>query len=165
MEPETQQSTETVLLSWEIPSHDHQEHSFGFFAWIITVMVILLLFSVWQKNFLFGVFILMAAGTVLFLALQNPETHQFMLTSSHIIFGNYQRELSYAELSHFDIQEFSETDMEIFFAFKDKKRAPIHMRVYKGDREKIISILQEKGLKEKEIDISLFESISKMLGV
>ncbi len=153
------------LFSWSIPSHEHQERSFGFFVWIISVMVILLLFSVWQKNFLFGIFILMASGTVLFLSLQHPETHEFALTDKFIVFGNYQDTHTYSEFSHFDVQEFSDIDTEIFLAFKDKKRAPIHMRIYRGDEQKIVAILKEKKLVEKEIDVSLFESISKLLGV
>ena len=156
---------ETTLITWEIPSHEHKERGFGFFVWIIAAMIILLLFSIWQKNFLFGIFIILASGTLLFLSLQHPDSHEFSLTSSHIIFGNYQDSYSYDELSHFNIQEFSNDDREIFFALKNKNRAPIHMRVYKGDREKIVAILREKKLPQKDIEISLFESVSKILGI
>lgn len=165
MEPTNTSEAESTLLTWQIPSHEHREHGFNFFVWIIAFMVILLLFSIWQKNFLFGIFVILAAGTLLFLSLQHPDTHEFSLTSSHIIFGNYQEEYSYDELSHFHIQEYSDTDIEIFFAFRNKKHAPIHMRIYKGDKEKIVAILREKKLTQKEIEISLFESVSKILGI
>ncbi len=161
----TYTEAESTLLTWSIPTHEHREREFSFFVWIIAGMIILLLFSIWQKNFLFGIFVILATGTVLFLSLQHPETHEFSLTPSHIIFGNYQDEHSYDELSHFHIQEFSSDDIEIFFAFRDKKRAPIHMRVYKGDKEKIVAILREKKLTQKEIEISLFESVAKILGI
>lgn len=156
---------EPTLLAWQIPSHEHRSREFSFFVWIITAMVILLLFSIWQKNFLFGMFVILATGTLLFLSLQHPDTHEFSLTSSHIIFGNYQEEYSYDELSHFHIQEYTTDDIEIFFAFKNKKRSPIHMRIYKGNKERIITILREKKLTQKEIEISLFESVSKILGI
>lgn len=162
---ETTEQIDSPLFSWSIPSHEHRERSFGFFVWIISVMIILLLFSIWQKNFLFGIFILMASGTVLFLSLQHPETHEFALTDKFLAFGNYQDTHTYGEFSHFDVQEFSDIDTEIFFAFKDKKRAPIHMRVYREDVDKIAAILKEKKLVEKEIDVSLFESVSKLLGI
>lgn len=154
-----------TLITWEIPSHEHKERGFGFFVWIIAAMIVLLLFSIWQKNFLFGIFIILASGTLLFLSSQHPDTHEFSLTPSHIVFGNYQDSYSYDEFSHFNVQEFSSDDIEIFFAFKHKNRNPIHMRIYKRDREKIIAILREKKLPQRDIEISLFESISKILGI
>jgi len=167
MEPEQEkpQSKDDELLSWEIPSHEHRPKTFNFYTVVLAAMVILLLFSVWQKNFLFGMFIIMATGTILFLSLQRPEMHTFTLTRSRIIFGNYEKSHAYTDFSCYDIQEFSDTDIEIFFAFKNKDKTPIHLRIYRRDQAKIVAILEEHGLKEKDVDISFFDSLSKIIGI
>ncbi len=165
IQPPSQTEKDTPIILWEIPSHEHQLRGFGFFVIVLTIMVILLLFSIWQKNFLFGMFTIIATGMALYLSVQNPDIHTFSLNQKSIVFGNYKKTYSYEEFAYFDVQEFSDTDIEIFFAFKDKQRLPIHLRIHKADQDAIISLLKEKKLTEKDIDISLFDSISKLLGI
>lgn len=165
IEDKPKTNEDVAIISWEIPSHEHRPREFGFFVVVLAIMIVLLLFSIWQKNFLFGMFTIMATGMVLYLSVQHPDVHRFSLMKNHIFFGNYQRTYAYEEFTHFDVQEFSDTDIEIFFAFKDARRTPIHLRIHKDDQDAIVSFLKEKNLREKDIDISLFDSISKLFGI
>ncbi|MFA6136362.1 MAG: hypothetical protein WC705_03360 [Candidatus Paceibacterota bacterium] len=151
------------IISWEIKSHEEREKSQWFYFITLGVMVLLLVFSVWQKNFLFGIFIILATGTILFLSTQRPEVFLFKLSDKEISIGE-ETVYSYDRFNHFDIYEFGDGDFELFLVFKEKLKAILRIRIYKGDKEKIEEFLKVK-LPQKKTEPSLLDLVSKIIGI
>lgn len=131
---------------------------------VLGIMTLLLLVALWQKNFLFGIFVILATGTILFLSQQLPETYSFSLTKDRLVIGDNESEYEYEKFRHFDIYEFSEGDFEIFFVFKERFKPILRVRIWKGDKEKIENFLSQK-LSRKKTDPSLLDILSKIVGI
>jgi hypothetical protein len=105
-----------IEIEWEIESRKHKEQSNAFYIITLSITLMLLIFSVWQKDFLFGVFIILASGTILFLSAQPPEKYKFKLSKNGLTIFEGGRETfyPYRRFSHFDIYEFHPQDHELF---------------------------------------------------
>lgn len=173
MEQEIKQ--DEVLHSWKITTHEERERTGRFYVIFFIVFVLLILFAVWQKSFLFGMFLLLAGGTILFLSGQRAEVFEFTFTDSHFIIGDHpstmgsgsngENKYEYASVSHYDLYSFSETDRELFVVFKEKLRPLLRVRYYKGDEQKIEDILASKNIPRKKIEPSLLDIFSKVVGI
>src|SRR3989338_6828445 len=146
-----------ILHTWKITSHEERERTGRFYFIFFAVLILLLVFAVWQKSFLFGMFILLAGGTILFLSGQRSEVYEFTFTKDHFIIGDRESEYAYDSLSHFDLYSFSDTDRELFLVFKEKLRPLLRVRYYKGDEETIKDILASKKIPQKKIEPSILD--------
>jgi len=161
---ETEKTPQQETFSWEIKRSEERQRSGLFYLVVLGAMVLLLLVALWQKNFLFGVFVIIATGTILFLSQQLPETYSFSLTNNSLVIGDNESEYEYSRFRHFDIYEFSEGDYELFFVFKERLRPILRVRIWKGDREKISQFLLEK-LPRKKTEPSFLDILSKIVGI
>jgi hypothetical protein len=160
MEKETKKT-----ITWEIKRVDAKEKTDKFYIMIIIAMAILLLFSVWQKNFLFGVFIILTCSTIFYFASQKPETYSFSINDMGIIIGNNEVVYEYDKFSHFDIFEYGAgNDYEILLVFKTKLRPILRIRIYKNDKEKIKEFLLLK-LPQKKTEPSILDIFSRKIGI
>lgn len=156
---------ESILHSWKIAAHEERERTGKFYLVFFATVVLLLVFTIWQKNFLFGVFVLLSAGTILFLSGQRAEVYEFTMTDSSIIIGDQDSEFAYSHISHFDMHAFSDTDRELFIIFKEKFKPVLRIRYYKGDENTIRDILLSKKIPQKKIEPSLLDYFSKIVGI
>ena len=155
---------EKAIIEWEIKHKEDDEKGNKFYIILFGVMIILLGFSVWQRNFLFGVFVILATGLVLFLSNQRPENVKFQLTDKEIIIGENESEYEYTKFTHFDIFEFNENDHELLLAFKEKYKPILRIRMYRGDIERVKDFLKTK-LPNKLIEPSLLDFLTKIVGI
>ena len=157
--------TDRILLTWNISPHTERERTGVFYTTLFVSMVFLLLFAIWQKDFLFGVFVILATGTVLFLSSQQAHVYTFTLTDEKIIFGDYESVYEYSHFAAFDLYEFAPDDIELFLLFREKLRPILRIRIHRADRSKIQSILIEKKIVQKKMEPSLIDVLSKMIGI
>ncbi len=75
---------EKPLISWETPEYPAYQKSTDWYWWVGLVAVVLLGFAVWQRSFLFGVFILIAWFTTMLYAVRPPKTIRVAVTESGI---------------------------------------------------------------------------------
>jgi uncharacterized membrane protein len=151
-------------FSWEITAHDIHERTPVFYASIFGITILLLAFCIWQRNFLFGIFVLMATGTILFLSTQHNEEHLFTLTEQSLIIGDGESELPYKGMSHYDIYEFASDDHEILFMFRDHLKQMLRIRIHSQDAATIDAILS-RHVKRKPIEPTLLDIVSKIIGI
>lgn len=152
------------IFSWEIKRQEDRQRGDNFYFIVLAVMALLLFFSIWQKNFLFGIFVIISTGTILFLSSQRQEVFSFKLYEKKIEIGENDHIYEYDRFSHFDIYEYHENDYELLFSFKEKLKPVLRIRIYKGDREKIEEFLKTK-LSQKKTEPSLLDIISKIMGL
>lgn len=86
-------------IRWEAPEFEHRPKTATWYWMTIAVAVALLALSIWQRSFLFGLFIVLAEILLIVWAAENPPTVQFELTERGIKIGSRKfypmREISY----------------------------------------------------------------------
>lgn len=166
MDDDQKKEVEDVSLhSWKITAHEERERTGRFYTVFFVILALLIVFAVWQKSFLFGIFILLAAGTILFLSGQRADVLSFRLTDTHLVLGNRESEYPYTSMHYYDLHSFSDTDRELFIVFKEKFRPLLRIRYYKGDEEKIQDILALKNIPRRTIEPSFLDIFSKIIGI
>lgn len=153
----------TPVFSWDIKANTDKEHGNLFYFSILAAMALLLIFSIWQSDFLFGVFIILATGTILYLSTRRAPTIHFALTEHELIIENETRH-DYNHLAYFDVYSFSPDDIELLFVFKKRARTMLRVPIWRGDKDQIVTFLQTK-VPQHPIEPSLLDILSKIMGI
>ncbi len=151
------------VFSWNIKANADKEHGNLFYFLILAAMTLLLIFSIWESDFLFGIFIILATGTILYLSTRRAPTIHFELTEHELVIENETRH-DYNHLAYFDVYSFSPDDVELFFVFKKRARAMLRVPIWRGDKDPIVAFLQTK-VPQHPIEPSLLDILSKIVGI
>ena len=148
-------------IKWNAPEFEYFEKGVSWYWLTIIASAIIIAFSVWIKNFLFGFFIVIAE--VLFIVWGNrvPRTVSFTLNDS---------ELDADKTKGYLIKNFESWSAEsanddftyIYFYFRSRVRAPLRVLVPQ-ERIEEIRINLKTVLKEIEHQQTLLDSIEKFL--
>jgi hypothetical protein len=151
------------VFSWDITTHEEREHGNLFYFSILAVMALLLIFAIWQNNFLFGVFVILATGTILYLSTRRPPVIAFALTENELIINNEVKH-PYNHLAYFDVYSYSTNEIELFLVFKKRMRTMLRVPIWRSDKDRIVTFLQTK-IPQHPIDPSLLDILSKIVGI
>lgn len=77
-------------ISWEAPEFEYQEKSLSWYWVSIFFAVALLAIAIWQKNFLFGVLIVIGEILLIIWGNKKPAMVKFKLTKEGIVIGEQQ---------------------------------------------------------------------------
>lgn len=149
-------------LKWQAPEFDYREKDVSWYWMSIIVAVIILGFAVWQKNFPFGFFVVLAEILILVWANTEPPTVDFELSERGLAVGEHKFH-SYAELASFSVDdETSEEWSHLFFQFK-RPKPKLKIKVRKGLVNDVRQTL--KGLlPEVKHEHSLIDAIEEIIG-
>lgn len=86
-------------IVWQAPAFKYYPKDISWYWITILISVILFFFAIWQKNFLFGVFVVVAEIAVFVLARRQPEIIEFKIDEQGV--GILERMFSYDELTSF----------------------------------------------------------------
>ena len=150
-------------IEWEISRKREDQNKPLFYIVILTSLVVLLLFSIWQKNILFGIFVILATGTILFISEQDGEMDYFKIDDDYIHIGK-DIKYSYEDFKSFDLYEFSNKDIVLLLTPKSKLNPVLQIRIYARDMEKIGDILYDK-LPRKKTEPSMLDNIQRIIGL
>lgn len=89
-------------LSWEGPEYHHHEKDDSWNKGLFLVAVLLILFALWQRNFLFLVFIVLATWLLSYFGHRKPDTIEFMFDARGFITRGIRKE--YRDLDGFAIK-------------------------------------------------------------
>jgi len=151
-------------ISWTIAVGKNTTRSGGFYVIALVLMALLLLFAVWQKNFLFGIFVILASGTLMFLSHSTAQEYSFALTDEGLIVGDAESVHRYEKFSHFDIHVFSDEDIELLLAPRQRLKPIMRVPLFADDIEEITSFLKNH-LSHKEIEFPFLDLLAKRLGM
>lgn len=71
----------SFLMAWEAPEFEHREKDISWYWISIIVATLIIAFAVWQKNFLFGFFIVIAEILFVLWGNEKPRTVEFRITN------------------------------------------------------------------------------------
>lgn len=154
---------ETFEISWKAPEYEYHEKDLAWYWISIAVAVFFVALAVWQRNFLLGIFVILAEIMVMVWGNQKPRTLDFKMTERELTVAG-TKSYAYAEIENFSVgQEGQGEWVEIFLDFRKKLRARLRITVHQEDLEEIRSIFASV-LKEVEHEESLVDRLEKMVG-
>jgi len=155
---------EPLLIEWQAPEFEYREKGVSWY-WIgLIIAICLLAFSVWQKNFLFAVFTVIAYLVIVYSAGQKPTVWKFALDEKGVEIDPQKgksiasRFYKYEEIAGFDIWE-----KELVLK-TNKKISPYLKMNFPAEKEKEIKEFLIKHIPEEEYDVSISDSFSKLIG-
>ena len=148
-------------IQWEAPEYEYREKTISWYWLSIIIAAIIVAFSVWEKNFLFGLFIVVAE--VLFIVWGNraPRALHFTLTENNIEVEG-RKTYSLKDFESVGIDPFGNGWAELIFTFHAKFKIPLKI-LFPEDR-----LIELRGhlktvLKEIPYEPTLIDSIEKLL--
>ena len=78
---------ETTAIQWQIPEYEYQPKDIAWRWLSLIAAIILFAFAIWQKNFLFAVFLIVAALLTITWARRLPKTTDFTLSEKGLDIG------------------------------------------------------------------------------
>lgn len=148
-------------ITWEAPEFEYREKDVSWYWISIIVASLIVAFAVWERNFLFGFFLVVAE--VLFVVWGNelPRTIAFRMTDKEIWVGS---ERSYP-LSHFESFSIGlqlEGWAELILVYRTRLRLPLRIIILEEDLDGIKKNLAGT-LKEVEYHPSFLDSLERLL--
>jgi hypothetical protein len=115
-------------LKWEAPEFEYREKGVSWYWISIIIAALLIGLSVWQKNFLFGFFIVAAEVLVLAWANRKPALIKFALNERGLSIGGRTFH-PYTEIESFGIDDYIEQEWpNLYFQFHKRLRPLLKIR-------------------------------------
>jgi hypothetical protein len=155
---------EKFEVKWEAPEFLYQVKDVSWYWLSIILAIVVLSIAVWQQNFLFGLFVIIAEMLILIWGNTRPRDIQFRISEKGIDLGAHQF-YPYSELAYFSIDE--EADYywsEIYLTFKTKFHPPVKALI-PNDKVENIRSRMKLFLKEIEHQMTLSDALTRFLGL
>lgn len=150
-------------IIWSSPEYHYYEKSVIWYWLVIVGAVILVMAALWQKNLLFGIFIIIAAAMLIFWGRRQPRTLNFTLNAKGLMIDD--KKIYYFEnLAGFAIiPNYAEPALsELLLQTKNHLRGWLRF-IIAAQRVEPIKILLQEHLPEVEYQESMAEHISRIL--
>lgn len=151
-------------IQWSAPEFEYHHKGHAWYWMLAIVSIILIFVALLQKNFLFAIFVLMAAILSFTMARHTPQYLNFLLNDSGIRIGD-QKHYPFDSLSGFATHRVDDLEdglTEIVFA--KKHRVSTHLKILAPtNRIEEIKLFLNKHLPEIEYEESLTDHISRFL--
>jgi len=150
-------------VRWKSPEFEYRAKDISWYWISIVVAALVLGVAIWQRNFLFGFFVVLAEILVIVWANNKPKEFEFRVADSGVeIVG--QKQYPYAEIEAFDIETDSPGEWaDLRFRLRRKFRPPLHVLVPKNRGEEVKSALSSR-LPQEELPASFFENLERFFG-
>ena len=163
-------SAEESAITWQAPEFEYQKKDISWYWMSLIIGIVLLALTIWQRNFLFAIFIIVAWVVVVYSASKTPTNWNFKLNEKGIQI--YLSEKDEAAKKFYDFKEMEGFDIHPNIAknygeliLKIKKRFSPYLKINfpSANQEKIAEFLQ-KYIPKEEYSESLADSFSKLIG-
>jgi len=161
---------EESAIKWQAPEFEFQKKDVSWYWLSLIIGIILLALTIWQRNFLFAIFIIVAWVVVVYSASKTPTTWNFKINEKGVEI--YLSEKDEAAKKFYDFKEIDGFDIHLSEAkkygeliLKTKKRFSPYLKInfLAADQQKITGFLQ-KHIPKQEYSESLADSFSKLIG-
>lgn len=174
VQKEEQIIKEEKEIIWQIPEYEYDEKDVSW-RWITLIAaIVLFFFAIWQNNFLFAVFIVVAFLIINFIGGRFPLVWQFKITDKGLVIslptGERKKFYSFEDIESFDIHSImydaEGNDIgeykELVLKLKLKFSPYLKINIYPGDEEKIKKFLLGI-IPHQEHEMSLIDSFARLI--
>ena len=161
-------------LQWEAPEFEYREKTVSWYWITIIVAACLIAFAVWQQNYLFGFFIVVAEMLLILWGNKEPRMAKFSLTDSKITIEiertdsegepttPSERAHTLKEFANWSVEDFENGTVELEFSFVAKMKVPLKILAPEENLDTIRKHLKTV-LPEVEHQITHIEAIERLL--
>ncbi|MBI2594642.1 MAG: AzlD domain-containing protein [Candidatus Colwellbacteria bacterium] len=154
-------------IQWQAPEFEYNPKDVSWYWLSLIAAIILIAFSLWQKNFLFAIFVAIAWFIILNWANRFPTIWEFRIDDKGIDINlpskkTVSKFYAYTEIEGFDIHIGGEEYKELVFRVKSKFSPFLKINFLSADEEKIKNFLTQ-FLPKKEFSESVADSLSKLV--
>lgn len=169
------------VISWQAPEFKYYQKDVSWYWLSLIIAIIIVVLAIWQKNFLFAVFVVIAWFIIIHLAGRLPETWQFKIDEEGVEIvlpsgdKNRKKIYSYKEIEGFDIHSdyqesesdgknhlFREDYKELVLKFKSKISPYFKINIPLSEEEKIKNFLL-RFLPKEDYPVSASDSLAKLI--
>lgn len=152
---------------WQAPEFEYRPKDVSWYWLSLIVGIILIALAVWQKNFLFMIFVIIAWLVITVMANRFPAVWEFKIDEKGINIALPKEKSNgkfypYAEIEGFDIHFGGEDYKELILKTKSKLSPYLKINIHVADEEKIKDFLL-KILPQEEYNQSLVDSFLKLI--
>jgi len=152
----------TNIAKWTAPEYDHNEKEALWYWGSIIIAIVIFALSLWQKNYFFALFVIIAEVLVIIWGSRVPQDITFEISEKELII-NDTIVYRFEDMTSFGIDENLNPDLpKIHFILKQKLRPPIIVNIPKSSAEEVVSILSTR-LPKVVVESSLSDSTQKFL--
>ncbi|HUC31386.1 MAG TPA: hypothetical protein VMR99_01705 [Candidatus Paceibacterota bacterium] len=148
-------------ITWEAPEFEYREKDVSWYWFSIIAAALIIAFSVWEKDFLFGFFIVIAEMLFIVWGNRVPQTTRFTVTDTEINIGGYKTYL-FKEFESWSADSDGVEWAEVTFYFRSRLHPPLALIVPEEKMTELRANLKTV-LKEIEHQPTLIDSIEKFL--
>jgi len=151
-------------IKWEAPEFENRERDVSWYWISIIIAAAIIAFAVWQRNFLFGIFVVIAEILIIIWGDRKPRMVAFTLTEKGIgiELGKFH---PFAGMENFSIDKSADGELwdTIIFHFHGKFKIPLMIKLPKKRLEEAKAIIK-KSLEEIDYEPSFLDSLEKLIG-
>ncbi len=162
LEEGTEEEMDKNVLMWEAPEFEHLEKSTTWYWGSMAIAVVLMAIALWQKNFLFAVFIMIAELAIFMFAGEKPKMWDFTIDDRGVTIENHKL-YKYQTITKYDIHEFSDEYHELVLQTKSKVHHYIKIFIRVEDEDKVAELLDKK-VHRGEIEVTTLEFLERLIG-
>lgn len=149
-------------ITWEAPEFEHIEKSTTWYWTSMSIAIVLIAIALWQKNFLFAVFIVVAELVIFMLAGEKPKMWQFSIDERGVTIEKHKT-YRYKDILLYDIHPFSDEYDELVLRTRSKVQHYIKIFIPVEDEE-VITELLDRRVERGEIEVTFLELLERWVG-
>ncbi len=150
-------------IKWQAPEFEYHHKDVSWYWISIIIAVVILALAVWQKNFLFGFFVILAEILVLTWANREPALVHFTITEKGLSLGDHKF-YALADIESFSIDAREELEWpNLFFEFHRRWRPLLKIKIPKSQAAEIEKRLKTI-LQQTEHEQSLLDTLEEFIG-
>jgi hypothetical protein len=149
-------------MEWIAPEFEFREKGVSWYWVSIILAAFMIAFAVWQKDFLFGFFVVVAEMLVIIWGDREPRIMPFFLSEHHLRIGDNKVHLL-REFTSWSADRADEEWADLHFYFDSHWRAPLRM-IVPHDRLEEFRANLTPVLKEVKHDLAFIDAIEKIIG-
>lgn len=150
------------LIAWDAPEYEYREKSVAWYWMSIIIAAIIIAFAIWEKNFLFGLFVVLAEILLMVWGNRPPRMVHFVMDATGIMIGDERRH-GFKEFEAMSVDAQGDGSAEIIFVFRERFKAPLKIIFPENRLADLRAHLKTVPVKEVPYDPSLLDSIEKLL--
>ncbi len=148
-------------ITWEAPEYEYREKTVSWYWISIIVAAVIIAFSVWQKNFLFGLFVVVAEMLFIVWGNRPPRTLRFAITESELMVEGGKTYL-FKDLESMGVDPLDDEWTELVFFSRAKFKTPLKI-LFPQARLAELREHTKTVLKEVPYEPTLIDSIEKLI--
>lgn len=153
----------TSSIEWQAPEFEYRPKDISWYWLSIFITLIFLGAAIWQRNFLFGVFVVVGEILVMSWANREPRNVQFKLGEGGLEIAG-EKVYPYTDMASFSAYDGNEARWpHVVIRFQKRLRVPLAVGVPREKSESIKGLLKS-FVPQTDPESSLLESLEKFIG-